>query len=292
MDTLFPFPEINGPFRGSHALSEEWLTRRQLRSSLVSRMFQDVYVPRGMDQTHALRCLGASLIAPPDAILTGCSAAAVRGIGLALPNDPVEFIVPERTRFTAQRGLNVRRINVREDESEPWGRIRIASPMRMVLDVLTNTGIRKSLPRTVGLLDVLLRAEVVDAKTLKATVETRHDKGIVRARQAVELADPRAESIPESEVRVWLTLGGLKPEVQHNVYDVAGRFLGRLDLAYLERKLAVEYDGEWHGDDGQPERDAARRDRLRAAGWRFVIITKDELYGDPQGMVNTVRSAL
>jgi very-short-patch-repair endonuclease len=65
----------------------------------------------------------------------------------------------------------------------------------------------------------------------------------------------------------------------------------RLDLAFRERLLAVEYDGEWHAEGDQPERDAERRARLRKAGWEFVIVTKEQLYGDPRGMVCDVREA-
>lgn len=292
MDQLNRFPDINGPFRGSHALAAEWLTPRQLRSGLLVRLFRDVYLPRGMEVTHDLRCRAAALIAPAPAVLTGCSAATVTGIELAQPLDPVEFVVPERARFLAQRGLDVRRTEVRGNEASPWYGINIANPLRTTLDVLINTRLRSSLPRTVGLLDVLLRAGFVDPAKLAGALHNRHDNGIVRARQAFALADPRAESIPESEVRVWLTLAGLPPQVQLEVFSIAGWFLGRLDLAYKEVRLAVEYDGEWHGDGDQPARDARRRAALRAAGWEFIIVTKDLLYGDPRAMVAHVRAAL
>ncbi|MGH3450616.1 MAG: endonuclease domain-containing protein [Haloechinothrix sp.] len=292
VDTLFRFPEINGPFRGSHALAENWLTTRQLRSTLLVRLFTDVYLPRAMEPTHRLRCLGASLIAPEQAVLTGLSAAAVHGLDLAAANDPVEFAVPTSIRFGAQRGIDVRRVPVHPGEYEPWGRVGLATPLRLTLDVLTNTRLRRSLPRTVGLLDALLRAEFVDKKSLELTLAQRHDHGIVRARSAMELADPRSESIPESEVRVWLTLGGVKPDVQVTVYDEFGCHLGRLDLAYVLDKLAVEYDGLWHEQGRQPQLDEERRARLRAAGWDFIVITKELLYGDPRGMVDTVREAL
>lgn len=292
MDALARFPDINGPFRGSHALAAEWLNQRQLRSGVLIRLFRDVYLPRGMDVTHELRCLGASLIAPSPAVLTGCSAATVQGIELAHALDPVEFVVPERARFAAQRGLDVRRTEVRAAEASPWHGIRIANPTRATLDVLLNTRLRPSFPRVVALLDVLLRAGFVGRSELAERLAKCHDNGIVRARRALELADPRAESIPESEVRVWLTLAGIAPQVQLSVYSPAGRFLGRLDLAYEAARLAVEYDGDWHREGDQPERDAIRRAALRAAGWEFVIVTKDMLYGDPRAMVARVQDAL
>jgi very-short-patch-repair endonuclease len=281
-------PDLYGPFVGSHAVSEGWLTATHLRSPLLWRVFRGVYLPKGIPFTHELRCIAASLIAPPEAVVTGCSAAAIHGIELGAAEDPVEFLIPERTRFVAQRGLDIRRTKIVAGEFEPWRSISIASPLRAVLDILFNTRLRKSLPRTVGLLDALLRAGFIDREELRVVLEARHDHGIVRARKALELADPLAESIPESELRVWLWLSGFRPvvqfEVRHGVY--------RLDLAFPEFMIAVEYDGEWHAEGNQPELDARRRAQLEAAGWHFVIVTKDMLYGDPRAVVDLVRQAL
>lgn len=292
VDTLFKFPEINGPFRGSHALSEGWLTSKQLRSSLLKRLYRDVYVPSAMDVTHQMRCRAASLIVPPQAVITGLSAATLRGLDLTAADDPVELLIADPLKFIAQRGMDIRRTEVAEDECEPWGEIRVATPLRLALDVLLNTRLRRSLPRAVALLDALVRDGLVDKTLLEAVFEQRHDHGIVRARAALDLADPRAESIPESELRVWLRLGGLAPDVQLVVFDDVGRFLGRLDLGFLLYKLAVEFDGEWHRKGDQPQRDAERRARFRAAGWEFIVVTKDRLYGDPKGVVAEVHEAV
>ena len=40
--------DLNGPFAGSHAVSEGWLTRSQLRSPLFVQLFRNAYVPAGM----------------------------------------------------------------------------------------------------------------------------------------------------------------------------------------------------------------------------------------------------
>lgn len=287
-----PKSDITGPFRGSHAVGEEVLSRSQLRAPLYVRLFQDVYVPSGYPITHELRCRGAAWLAPPSATLTGSSAAAVYGFEFAGVHDPVEFVVDEKVKFTAQRGMDIRRSTLGPVGGEPWGEVRLASPLRMTLDLLCNTKLRRSLPRTVGMLDVLLRAGFVDKDELAAWLETRHDRGIVRARKCVELVDPRAESIPESEVRVWLMLGGLRPELQINVHDENGEFLGRLDLGFPDYKLAIEYDGKWHDNPEQARLDKIRRERMEEHGWRFIVVTSEWLRDDPRGLVETVRAAI
>jgi len=282
--------DLNGPFAGSHAVSEGALTGKQLRSPLFRRLFQNAYCPVGI--THELRCRAAAVIAPKEAVLTGCSAAVVYGLPLVEANDVTEFVLPEKTQFAAQRGMNIRRTRHGDIPSVPWRSIGLATPLRMALDILTNTRLHRSLPRVVGYLDTILRAGLVDSEELTRLVRSSHVNGIARARRALQLSDPRAESIPESELRVRLVMAGLVPEVQLSVHDAHGTFLGRLDLAFSDCKLAVEYDGAWHGEGDQPRLDQRRRSALEADGWEFVIVTRDHLYGDASALVATVQSAL
>ncbi|MDT7800422.1 MAG: hypothetical protein QOI78_3855, partial [Actinomycetota bacterium] len=83
-----------------------------------------------------------------------------------------------------------------------------------------------------------------------------------------------------------------EPDVQVDVVAETGVFLGRLDLAFQEQKLAVEYDGEWHLEGSQPRRDELRRAAIEAEGWHFVVVTKADLYGEPKRVVEVVRAAL
>jgi very-short-patch-repair endonuclease len=280
------------PFVGSHAVAEGVVTSRALRSPLFTRLFRNVYVASAVEVTHSVRCQAAALLAPRGAVLSGCSAAAVRGFELVGTHDPVEFVLPESLLFARQAGVHIRRTSRGQIDSEPWGDVRLATPLRLAMDVLTNTKLHRSLPRVVGYLDVLLRSALVDLGELRNYLGPRRDNGMVRAKKAVVLADARSESVPESELRVWLTVAGLKPDVQVEVVAETGVFLGRLDLAFQEQKLAVEYDGEWHLEGSQPRRDELRRAAIEAEGWRFVIVTKADLYGEPKRVVATVRASL
>ncbi|WP_410619493.1 endonuclease domain-containing protein [Amycolatopsis sp. cmx-8-4] len=280
------------PFIGSHAVAEDALTLCDLRSPSFTRLFRNVYVASTTEVTHSMRCRAAALLAPGGAVLSGCSAAAVRGLELVGPHDLVEFVVPEDVVFDRQAGLHIRRTSRLMIDSEPWGGIRLATPLRLALDALTNTKLHRSLPRTVGYLDAFLSSGLLTLAELRRYLGPRRDNGMVRARKAVALANARSESVPESELRVWLTVAGLRPEVQVDVVTATGDFLGRLDLAFPKRKLAVEYDGQWHLDGIQPRLDAQRRTAIEAEGWRFVIVTKADLYDEPKRVVTTIRAAL
>jgi hypothetical protein len=147
---------------------------------------------------------------------------------------------------------------------------RDGAPMGVVDGRLTTTPawtaveVARSLrrPRALATLDAALRSGTVKRPDLwHAAVEQAGRRGIVAVRNLIPLADGRAESPMESEARLAMIDGGLPtPELQFEVID-GNRELRRLDFAWEEQRVAVEYDGvDWHSS---PE--AMRRDRRRAA---------------------------
>ncbi|GAB3486464.1 hypothetical protein [Amycolatopsis cihanbeyliensis] len=288
--------ELTDVFRGSEARREGLVTEGQLRGPAFRRLFQDVYVPSGIPVTHELRCRGAALIVPKEAVLTGRSAATVRGVQLAKTHDPVEFVVPEEFRFGPIKGMHVRRTKVTKKESRPWRGVRIARPARIALDLMlrlsprTHNWIRR-LRIAVPDIDAFLRTGLVRRHKLTYALLRRRNRGIRLARNALALADPRAESLPESELRIVLTAGGLTPTPQHKIRK-NGRVIARLDLAIAEHQVAVEYDGRWHLKPDQIRHDRERRRRLTAEGWRFVIVDAELLAGSYQKILDLVRRAM
>jgi hypothetical protein len=223
------------PFRGSEAVAAGQLTRAQLRGPRLTRLFRDVYVTSGTTVTHEVRCRGATLFLPADAVITGRSAAVVRGAPLADADDRVEIIAPLGRRIARRDGLDLRRNDIASGESMPWQAGRLATPLRMALDLALD----RPVPVAVADLDVVLRRGLVDAAALTELVHSRSDRGIRDARLAVSLVDPRAESRPESQVRVLLVLAGFDPVPQYWIEDGDGR-IARSDLAFPDYKVAVE----------------------------------------------------
>ena len=263
------------------------LTRAQLRGPAVQRLFQDTFVRSGVKVTHAVRCRAATRALPRGAVITGRSAATVRGVPIAWPEDPVQVIAPPEMRLGRRAGLDVRRTAIEPADVRPWAFGLLASPMRMALDLLLG----RPLPDAVADLDAVLRRGLVDRSALAALVAGRSDNGIVLARRAVELADPRAEARPESKLRVILALAGLHPEPQYWIQDRTGRLVC-VDLAFPARKLAVEYDGDWRdGEAWALNRDRDRLNRVHALGWDVVFVTAPMLR-DERTLVRTVLAAL
>ena len=86
-----------------------------------------------------------------------------------------------------------------------------------------------------------------------------------------ELAEP-AESPMETRLRWLLLQAGLpRPEVQANLHDANGRFVGRADLYYPSARLVIEYDGVNHRD--RLVEDNRRQNLLVNAGYRLLRFT-------------------
>jgi very-short-patch-repair endonuclease len=283
-------------FRGSEARKAGLITAGQLRGPSVRRLFQDVYAPAHVEITHELRCRGAALIVPKEAVLTGRSAATVLGVELAQPLDPVEFVVPEKFRFGPIDGIHVRRTEVTVLESQPWHSARIATKPRIALDLLLRLSPRKRgwirrLRIGVPDLDAFLSVFEISEYVLNFMFYGRRNRGIRLARHALHLSDTRAESLPESELRIVLLAGGFCPEPQLKVFK-GRKFLGRLDLGIRKCKVGIEYDGRrWHETPEQIAHDRARRQRLEAEGWVLVIVTAEQLATDYAGILERVRVA-
>jgi hypothetical protein len=116
-------------------------------------------------------------------------------------------------------------------------------------------------------------------------------RGLHLARRALALVRVGSESPRESLLRL-LIIGALpEPVLQHEVFDATGMFVARLDVSWPRLKLGVEYDGEHHTDPAQQERDRIRREKLRALGWRIIVVTKDDLLDGGQQLLRQIVAA-
>ena len=86
-----------------------------------------------------------------------------------------------------------------------------------------------------------------------------------------------------------LVLGGLPPAVQHPVVIRRRRYY--LDLAYPERRVAVEYDGADHRTQERARCDLEREAALVSAGWRVLRFDAYVVLFAPERIVRGARGA-
>ena len=174
----------------------------------------------------------------------------------------------------------------------------ITTPARTFVDVA------KSLPTAVALVvaDWILHKGLATKDQLWDALDRQGEAPYtLRIRAVIAHADPLAESVGETRSRYEFRAAGLPdPVPQLEIRDARGRFLARVDFAWPELKVIVEFDGRVKYDDmlkpGQTILDVIRaekrRDRdLAALGWTVIRIEWDDL-ATPGPVMQRIRQAL
>lgn len=262
------------------------LTRRQLDGSTWRRLIQDVYVHAAVPVTHQLRTEAACLLLP-DAVVTGRSAAVLWGVDLAGAGDDVEVTIPPAHGPRRLPGLRVRRADVPPQHRRRRAGLPVTTPE------FTTVSLAASLPGddAVVAVDQMIDSGIVDLGPVRALADAWRGSGSARARSACDLADGLAGSPQETRLRLLIHRSGLpRPVAQFRVME-GDRFVARVDFAWPERRVIVEYDGLWHAEEGQFAKDRRRLNRLRAAGWTVVFVTAADMHR-PVELIAAIGAAL
>jgi very-short-patch-repair endonuclease len=118
-------------------------------------------------------------------------------------------------------------------------------------------------------------------------------RGIERARAALELVDPGAESPRETRLRLLLIRAGFeRPETQIRVYNEYGVLIGEVDMGWEDLKIAIDYEGDHHRTSrSQFNKDIRRMDALIDQGWIVIRVTTLDTEGVIIARVAAARAA-
>lgn len=142
--------------------------------------------------------------------------------------------------------------------------------------------------------DALRRRLCAKADILSVIERWRGGTGCVSARERLDEADGKAESILETAGRLVLRDRGVRlPIPQHELRAPDGALVARLDGAYLREKVALEFDGaDPHGLPEAVFRDRWRQNGLPELGWTVLRFTWWDVMRDPDGVAEIVQRTL
>jgi hypothetical protein len=104
------------------------------------------------------------------------------------------------------------------------------------------------------------------------------------------LGSGKAESPQESRLRLLVIRAGFPaPVLQHEILNLTGSVLYRLDLAWPALRIALEYDGHEAHENRESE-DAERDRRMAARGW-LVIRARKDVFTSPDGFLRQIEDA-
>ncbi len=271
----------------TEALASGELTRRDL-SRRYTKVFRNVYLPRGLELTADERAVAAWLWSGRTATVAGLSAAALLGSKWVPVDAPAELV---RTQHPAPSGIVVHRDTVADGEVRIIRGINCTTVPRTVFDL------GRWLPFEQGLIrvDALLNATAFPVAELSAfAARYPGARNVRRLRRVLDLADAGAESPQETRTRLVLIEGKLpRPVTQVPIRNAAGRVVRRVDMGWPQWKVGVEYDGAQHWTDpGIHAGDIDRLEFLAGLGWRIVRVSAAHLRFDKPGIVRRAEDAL
>ena len=219
-----------------------------------------------------------------DGVISHTSAAA----GWQLPL----LVVPPKPHITLPMNRNAR--------SGPpavlhWGTIASADSSRRRTSLLrTVLDCARILPfgEALAVADAALSGGRLTLEELQAAAIAMRGPGRPNAVQVATAASGRADSFLESMLRGLLVSAGVDGFEPQVLVDL-GSFRVRVDLGHRQALVALEAEGyEFHGSARDFAADCRRYDELVADGWLVLRFTYQQVLGDPNWVVATVRSAV
>ncbi|MGA4508858.1 endonuclease domain-containing protein [Propionibacteriaceae bacterium G1746] len=247
--------------------TEHGITRSQLQGPRFRRLFHGVYVDAHVAPTLDV-LVAAARVAVPDATVTGVTALRLRGASVGA-DSPIWLATPSRV---GRKGIvTVNSIHLP------------ASRVATLLDSLRDANLK--------LVDEVVTLDELRSKNLIRRTEA--DELAVRRPHTWGLSVANSGSVRESRTRMLIHTAGLPtPRRQYWVPRTDGSTVGRVDFAWPEYKVVLEYEGQQHLTNAkQWESDIKRYEELERLGWIVIRVTATGLL-DPIDVVCRVESAL
>lgn len=297
--------------------------RRRIRTGALHRVRHGAYVAGGSwrdlddDGQYAVRCHAVHRQARSQLVLSHVSAlpaydAPLWGLDLGVVHGTRRDGRAGRKEAGVQQHSGL----LLDDDVVSLGELTVTSPARTCLDVTMVAPLEAAL----CVVNHLLHAGLVDHTMLRERYQStdsvpraatdpdalrstrmEHWPGSLRTDLVLRLADGRCESVGESRTLYLCWKHGLPmPEPQYKVRNASGRVVARVDFAWPELGVFLEFDGKVKYADLVPEdetvvdvvvREKGREDLVRElTGWRCVRITWADLR-DPLRLVARIKAA-
>ncbi len=251
-----------------------------------------VLVCRELAPQLKTRAAAALLLAGEHAVLTRHTAARMYGC-TAADFAPIDILVPYRRRIDRLPGIVVHHGVFTEDDIIRIDDLPLLAPELVLADLLCRAHRPTALACADQMIGRLPESQRVGFRDLvfRAISARADNRGTRQARVLLDLATGLPESPFESQLLLMFYDRELPvPTPQYSITTIDGREIWRLDFAWPELRIAVEYDG-YAAHAERQERDRRRDEDLAGRGWIVIRATIDDLMA-PSRLVSEVRQAL
>jgi hypothetical protein len=282
--------QLRRPLTRREALAEG-VTDWHLRHPEVVRLSRDTYLPRSDDGDLRTRLPAILKTAPTGAVVSHQTAAALWRVEVPLDgaDQRVHLTVPVGSKARDRQDRRLHRGGLLTGDVERFWGMPVTTPSRTWRDLAAVLLPAALLAVTDQLLGFLCR----HADLERALARAPSGRGAARCRQVLAIADPDVDSPMESVTRWLLHAAGLpRPTLQYRVLDDRGRQIGFGDMAWPDRKVLVEFDGNVHRERRVFVADLRRQNRLVLEGWVVLRFSSADVLGRPDEVIAAVRRAL
>lgn len=284
---------LHGAFRRSDLIDQLGLStvRMLTREGALIRFSRNVLMDRRRQLHLPTRAAAALLFVGPDAVLTGHTAALMHGCSAA-ESGTVHVLSGYDRKLPRRPGLALHNGSFEEQDVLQLDELRVLALDVVMAELLCTERRPVGLAladQALAMLDARFRGEF--RAEVAARIQARADpRGRRRAGTLIDLATGLPESPAESAMLLAIFDAGLPlPSLQVPVLDLAGQERYRLDFAWDEPKIALEYDG-YEAHEHRKEADAARDTDLSSRGWLVLRATAADLR-DPARIIRALRAA-
>jgi hypothetical protein len=279
---------LDAPFTTAQALDSGVSRRsfgRLLRTGLIRCELRGVYAVAQAPNDPMMRAAAVGLVLPPEAVVVDRTAAWLHGVDALRRSavqgpPPLDVVHMSDTRMN-RPGVDGRRRGLLPTDVTLVQGIPVTTRLRTALDC------GRLLWRfdALAVVDGVVRLGVPVDQMVGELARFRGFRGVIQLRYLVSIADGRAESGPESALRLhWHDAGLGRPECQWWVFDDDGTALYRIDIADPAALYGAEYDGEeFHSTDADIQHDLERRQWLSEhRHWTVDPFRKDPVFHHPE----------
>jgi hypothetical protein len=274
-----------------HAIAKAVKSRQWIRVRRGAYVLAPIYAKLDLAGRYDLLCRAAVRQARSSVVLSHTSALAQWGSPLwEAPLTEVHLTRIDGRTNRREAQVRPHRGRILDGDVVMRNGLAVMSPVRAALEYTTLTDVEHSLVEV----DDLLHRKLVELAELRARYAAMEQwPGTLITDLVLRLADERSESVGETRARYLVWSQGLPaPQVNYPILDEHGREVARVDLAWPEYGLFLEFDGKVKyerllrlGDSASDVvfREKQREDMIcRLTGWRCIRIVWADLYHPEQ----------
>ena len=174
---------------------------KQLRGERFRQVCREIYVAADAPDCERLRLASLRLVLPPEAVVTGLSAAWLLGLDIGRPDDLLEVTLPRGATIGHRGLLRVLQAQIPPEDIVIRGGVPVTRPLRTAFDLAR----RPDRVEAVVAVDAFWHEGLITPTRLLDYAEDHPGwRGVRRIRGIVDLADRGAASPMESRMRMLL----------------------------------------------------------------------------------------